>query len=145
MEKMTYVQSLYPEEYQLWLEDNDIFCLYDYKPIINSLGDVVFTLSDNDYCGDTFVLYHTGNIWEYLEFGWGSCSGCDALQGCETWEEVVNLIKELKNSKIKFENITAALDYFTNHDWNGDWTTETKKTFINCAIKILTEIKKQEN
>lgn len=31
--------------------------------MINDLGNVLFTLSDDDYSGDTFILYYNGGEW----------------------------------------------------------------------------------
>lgn len=57
-----YIQEIYPKEFQFWKETG-ILDLDDYTPIINSFGDILFTLSDDDYSGDTFVLYYTGGEW----------------------------------------------------------------------------------
>lgn len=138
-----YVQEIYPKEFQFWKETG-ILDLDDYTPIINSFGDVLFTLSDNDYSGDTFVLYYTGGEWGYLEFGWGSCSACDALQGCSTWEEVEELYSQLQNKILRFHKTKDILNYFMNHDWRGEWLSSTKKLFINCVMKILIEFEKEE-
>lgn len=65
MEKMTHIQELYPEEYR-FCKETAIVDLDDYTPMINDLGNVIFTLSDDDYSGDTFVLYHTSDEWGIL-------------------------------------------------------------------------------
>ena len=54
----------------------------DYTSILNQFGYIVIKVDDDDYQGDSRVLYE-GYKDEvgYLQFGWGSCSGCDALQG----------------------------------------------------------------
>lgn len=57
-----YIQEIYPKEFQFWKETG-ILDLDDYTPIINSFGQVLFTLSDDDYFGDTFVLYYTSGEW----------------------------------------------------------------------------------
>lgn len=143
MGENSYIQEIYPKEFQFWKETG-ILDLYDYTPIINSFGHVLFTLSDNDYSGDTFVLYYTGGEWGYLEFGWGSCSACDALQGCSTWKEAEELYSQLQNKILHFHKTKDILNYFMNHDWRGEWLSSTKKLFINCVMKILIEFEKEE-
>lgn len=143
MGKMTHIQKLYPEEYRLEGECG-VLDLDDYSPIINDLGNVLFTLSDDDYSGDTFVLYYNSGTWGCLEFGWGSCSACDALQGCSDWEEVEELYSQLQDKILRFYKTKDILDYFMNHDWRGEWLSSTKELFINCVIKILIEFEKEE-
>lgn len=143
MREMTHIQKLYSEEYQFWKETG-VLDLKDYTPIINNLGNVLFILSDEDYSGDTFVLYYICETWGYLEFGWGSCSACDALQGCSTWEEVEELYSQLQNKILRFYKTKDILNYFMNHDWHGEWLSSTKELFINCVIKILIEFEKEE-
>lgn len=57
-----YIQEIYPKEFQFWKEMS-ILDLDDYTPMINSFGNVLFTLSDDEYSCDTFVLYYTGGEW----------------------------------------------------------------------------------
>ena len=142
-----YIQEIYPKEFQFWKETG-ILDLDDYTPIINSFGDILFTLSDDDYSGDTFVLYYTGGEWGYLEFGWGSCSACDALQGCSTWEEAEELYSQLQDKILRFYKTKDILNYFMNHDWCGEKKTfkystwpdfnSTKNNILNsCGLKSL--------
>ena len=75
MEETLNTQRIYPKEYQFWKETN-ILDLHDYRPMVNSFGQVLFTLGDDiyggtSYSGDTFALYYNCGEWGYLEFGWG--------------------------------------------------------------------------
>src|SRR5215471_19939865 len=73
----------------------------DYTPIINELGNVVLRSDDDDYHGNTFVLLYK-NIFGYVfvQIGWGSCSGCDALQACESYTDVDALAKSIEESAV---------------------------------------------
>ena len=52
----------------------------DYSPILLSFdAEIVLAADDQDYQGDSYVLYRRGDSFGVLIFGWGSCSGCDAL------------------------------------------------------------------
>src|SRR5690606_31726593 len=69
----------------------------DYDPLIKSMpGEIVVQVDQQGYQGDTWVLLRDGERWGYLEFGWGSCSGCDALQASGSWEDVAKLRNELE-------------------------------------------------
>lgn len=37
---------------------------------------------DNDYQGETRITIKVGNEDWYCSYWWGSCGGCDTLQGC---------------------------------------------------------------
>ena len=148
MEETLNTQRIYPKEYQFWKETN-ILDLHDYRPVVNSFGQVLFTLGDDiyggtSYGGDTFALYYNYGEWGSLEFGWGSCSVCDALQGCSTWEEVEEIYTSLQNKILRFYKTKDILNYFMNHDWHGEWLSSTKELFINCVIKILIEFEKRK-
>lgn len=126
------VRTLYKEE-----EGN--YCWYDYQPMVEAFGNVVVQVDDDDYQGDTRVLYDNNGKIGHLVFGWGSCSGCDALQACETLDEVQELCNMLENSIIWFDSKAEALKWFETHDWEGSWEwfyDETKK-YVNLSIKYL--------
>lgn len=88
--------------------------VYDYSPIIESFGDVVVQVDEEDYSGDSFVLLRKDGRYGFLCFGWGSCGGCDALQACETVEEVDELIDELQDSIKWFDSLPEAKAYIAN-------------------------------
>jgi hypothetical protein len=84
---------------------------YDYSPIINSFGQVVLQVDDDDYQGDTFALLSKDGSFGFLSFGWGSCSVCDALQGCESYEELGGLIAGLEHGIKWFDSLPTAQSY----------------------------------
>lgn len=130
------VKTLYSEEY-MW---NGMFMrISEYEPMITAFGNVVFMVEDNAYQGDTRVLYDNDGKIGHLIFGWGSCTGCDALQGCKSIEEVQELCNELENDIMWFDTREEALKYFETHDWEGDWSWyhDETHTYVELAIKYL--------
>lgn len=121
---------------------SDSWSWYDYTPMIESFGKVIAREYENDYQGDTWVLL-VGSYgkYGYLCFGWGSCSGCDALQGCNTIEDVQELSDDLYNAKW-FDSSKECLDWFEKHDWNGDysWGKEERDNFVKSSINYLNSI-----
>jgi hypothetical protein len=113
--------------------------LGDYQPILNSFGRILIQVDDDDYEGDSRVLYKKDKQYGYLQFGWGSCSGCDALQACASYEEADELITNLFNSIKWFENKKEALIFFKTHDWGGDysWNFREQKEFVDRVIELL--------
>jgi DNA-binding Lrp family transcriptional regulator len=113
----------------------------DYKPMLEAIGTILVQVDDEDYQGDSRVLYSEGNRIGFLQFGWGSCSGCDALQGAETIEQVQELMDELVSQIKWFDNKEDALKFFNEHDWEGDYDYHAKERteFIEKVKNILQE------
>ena len=107
--------------------------------MLAEIGEIVLQVDDNDYQGDTRVLYKDGDRYGHLCFGWGSCSGCDALQACDNLQEVQKLFESLVTQVKWFDSKTDALAWFKGHDWEGDysWHTEEQKEYLQKAITIL--------
>lgn len=129
--------ELYPQEKNdLW--NTDIY-ESDYQPIVDAFGNIILQESDDDYQGSTWVLYQDNDKIGFLRFGWGSCSGCDALQACRSIEEIQELMDELWQSIMWFETKAEALQFFVEHDWEGDWDYQVSESrqFIEKATQLL--------
>lgn len=135
---MVNVKDLYSEEQYMW--NGTFWGLSNYQPMIDAFGTVIFQVDEGSYQGDTRVLYVKDSKIGYLIFGWGSCSGCDALQACGSIEDVQELCNDLENDILWFDTRKEALEYFETHDWEGDWSWydngETKE-FVAKAIEFL--------
>ena len=91
-----------------------------YEALIDELGyERLITVSDDDYQGDSYMLLRDGETYGYLVFGWGSCSGCDALQACETHEEVEELKMELEQAIYWGESLEDVKAYVGRADEVG--------------------------
>lgn len=111
-------EALYPGAYA---EDNQLlFGPSNYSPIVDSFGEVLVRVDDEDYEGDSFVLLKKDGLYGLLIFGWGSCSGCDALQHCESYAEIGELIQKLRTSITWFSTIEQAKRHI-----NSDCERET--------------------
>ena len=133
---MVDVKKLYP-----YFKEGCGVC--DYTPIVEAFGNVAVRVDDDGYQGDTWVLYDNDGKIGYLIFGWGSCTYCDALQGCDTIEEVQELCNKLENDIRWFDTAEEALKWFNKYDWEGDWSwhCDEGKLFVREAIGYLGTIK----
>lgn len=116
---------------------------YDYKPMLDSFGyETVLQVDDNDYQGDSRVLFMDGDRYGLLIFGWGSCSGCDALSACQTIKEVGELRDELHNDIIWKSSRQEMLDFIKERDWEAQysWHAEETREFVAKAIAFLEAI-----
>lgn len=124
-------------------EDPKYFEWYGYQPLLSSFGTIVIQIEDDDWQGDSRILYADGSHIGFLMFGWGSCSGCDEFYGCDTFDEAEKFAKELKSKIIWFEDEEKALVWFKTHDWEGDYSgrDENTKLFVKLCIEYLSHKK----
>ena len=113
-----------------------------YQTMLDDFGKIIIQVDDHDYTGDSRVLYNDGERYGWLQFGWGSCSGCDALQACSSYEGVQKLMDDLV-SRIKwFDNAKDALKFFREHDWEADysWNGEEQKKFVKQCVEMFEKL-----
>lgn len=101
---------------------------YDYNPILEQFGNIIIKVDDDYYQGDSRVFYEKDGKYGFLIFGFGSCSGCDALQACENIDEVQNLMDSMQNSVKWFESLDEIKNYFKEKDWSLEWSYNSKNT-----------------
>ncbi len=119
---------------------------HDYTPLIQSLGAVLVRYTPWAYSGDSFILYAQFRKtpddgtprFGHLTLSWGSCSGCDALQGCGSYESLERLREELRLKIQWFDTREEILAYYKNHDWKGDHVDDDDvQRFLGAAIPLL--------
>jgi hypothetical protein len=111
----------------------------NYGPMIVAFGEIVLQVDDSDYQGDSRILYRrVGGQFGWLQFGWGSCSGCDALQGCDSYDDLQKLMDSTRESITWWDSAQEALDFFLKHDWEGDYSNgEVQQGFVASCITFL--------
>ena len=132
---MTDASTLYPEY-------TGGYGPYDYDPMIASFGDILLKVDDDDYQGDSRVLYKKDGLYGVLVFGWGSCSGCDALQGCQSVAELDELIADTRNL-IRWADKEGTQAYLRDSEARkGEYSYHEKETreFYEKAIALLEEM-----
>jgi hypothetical protein len=116
------------------------YTIRSYSALTGIMGKSIVEHSSDDYQGDTWVLLEDdGGKLGYIKYGWGSCSGCDAMQACDTNEEVMELFTSLYNRVQWFDSRDEAEKYFANHDWEGDycWSSEHFQKWLTDCCKHL--------
>lgn len=106
---------------------------YSYDDLIESMEvEVLIEKHDGSYQGDSFYLVQKGDEYGLLIFGWGSCSGCDALESCSTYEQVVNLRNNMYE-EIDWMPLDEFKNYILNKDFETEWYFhyEGGKDFVN--------------
>jgi hypothetical protein len=86
------------------------------------MGFEILVQEDEDgYQGDSVVLFAHGEYRGILIFGWGSCSGCDALKGCSSYKGIEESREKLCNDIRWFGTSKECLDYLEIPDWEGEF------------------------
>lgn len=113
---------------------------WNYEELLASMGyEIVLQVDDKDYQGDSRVLYRDGDRYGLLIFGWGSCSGCDALYACDKLEEVETLRTDLHNQIIWRDNQSEMREFIANRDWEAQYSYHAEETrdFVAKALELL--------
>ena len=118
-------------------EESNYFTVCDYQPIVDSFGTVLIQEDDDDYQGDSRILLESEGRYGLLIFGWGSCSGCDALQSCGNYDEVDKLIDEMRGDVKWFGTKADVNKYVTEKDWELEWSWQAGETrkFVERVTK----------
>ena len=136
------INEVYPEKAQEEKKRGAFYGPIDYTPMLDSMGyETLLRVDDSDYQGDSRLILRDGSRYGVLIFGWGSCSGCDALQACHSMEEIDDLRTSLRDSVKWFESQAECLRYFETHDWEGDycWHADETRQFVREGKQLLTE------
>lgn len=86
---------------------------YDYQPMLEEFGEILVQVDEDNYQGDSYLLYKRDNQYGFLIFGWGSCSGCDALQSCDNIDEVQELMDQLYSDIKWFDSLEEVKKYLS--------------------------------
>jgi hypothetical protein len=139
---MKTIEELYPD-----LVDNDdgyFWSTGNYQPMLESFGKIELQVDDKDYQGDSRLIYSDdNNRYGLLIFGWGSCSGCDALQACNNLQDIEQLRQRLSNSVKWYDTSQELLAYINEKDWELDycWHAEETRDFVEKAKAMLADAK----
>ena len=112
----------------------------EYEQLYKHFGRVLIARDFGEYSGDTLIVLQAPNSrYGYLRIGWGSCSGCDALQACDTVEEIDILQRELYDSIVWCDSAGEMGAWLQAHDWKGDYIGrgDDVLSFVADAIAAL--------
>lgn len=111
------IVEVYPDDFT---EGNDV--VYDYQPLLKSFQyEILIQEEENSYQGDTFVLFLDNDRLGVLCFGWGSCSGCDALQSCRNHNQIEELRNQLHNDIRWFSDLEQLNIFLNDFDHTGQF------------------------
>lgn len=95
--------------------------------IVGSWGyEVVDFSTFGSYQGDHAVLLSDGSRWGWLVIGYGSCSGCDALEAATDWSEPywnddVRALADGTRESVHWDSASGLADYLESNLQENDW------------------------
>ena len=133
----TLARRLYPDTD--W--DDGYVYVSGYGPMVEAAGEVLLWVTTGSYQGDYHVLLRgPGGDFGYISIGYGSCAGCDALQGCDTAEQIGQLAEGIQFG-IRWEvDASAMRKWLLERDWEVQWMYsdfDEFKEFLSKSLKIV--------
>lgn len=112
-----------------------------YEQIVESFGyETVVGACLGSYQGDLLWLLRDGDRCGVLSCGYGSCSGCDRLYGCETIADLQDVFDGLYTCIEWKGTREETIQWLLGEDWKlkywGD-ANEVVEEFIGPALKAL--------
>ena len=101
-------ERLYPDQYD---RDDWNYGPSNYQPLLDEMGTILVQVDDSDYQGDSRLLLRDGGRYGFLVFGWGSCSGCDELQACSSYQDIADMANRLASSIPWFDTLAEVQTY----------------------------------
>lgn len=135
MKELSYFLEKIPEIYPDTKNEN-FYGESDYTPMVKSFGEILIEVADNEYRGDTRYLLKNESKFGLLIIGWGSCSGCDALQATNTIQELAELMQSIENDVKWFDSFEELRSYVKNKDWDLEhsWCAKETREFVDKII-----------
>jgi len=121
--------------------DDSYPCVSSYGPMVEDTGEILLWVTTGSYQGDYHVLLRgPGGDFGYISIGFGSCAGCDALQGCDSAEDVGRLAEGVQLG-IHWEVDAAAMRKFLlERDWEVQWMYsdfDEFKEFLSKSLEMV--------
>lgn len=88
-----------------------------YDEIIATQGEIIGQWVMGTWQGDYIYLLKNDDKYSFFVIGYGSCSGCDALESCDNDEEFNELKEDIIN-RIAWGTKKEIIDHITNEEAN---------------------------
>ena len=107
---------------------NEFGCrIVNYDALVALHGDIVGSLTLGSYQGDLlYVIYDPETkLYGFVHTGYGSCSGCDALEAAVGYQDDVDWdsVFRIAQSLVPDQGRTAEnmIAWLQSHDWEGEY------------------------
>ncbi len=96
-----------------------------YESLIKSTGlEILVNVADDDWQGDSILLVRDGDLYGQLNYGWGSCSGCDAFAACDSLQDYEELRRDLVQG-VLWGTLEETVQAIMHRDWGVSYYGDT--------------------
>ena len=93
-----------------------------YVELIKNAGlDIVDYLCMGDYQGDLLIIVKKENQFGMISTGYGSCSGCDALQSCDDNPKKLKALQKRLCNGVIWKDITSFIKHLRTKEWQNEY------------------------
>ena len=105
------------------LVGEDDYSFPSYQRLVESYGyEVLDSISLGSYQGDiVMVVGNMAGQYGLLVTGYGSCSGCDALEGCGNRVDELEELRERLCASVIFHSPAEMIETLEHRDWGGQY------------------------
>ena len=122
---------------------DDKYLYYGYGDLLESFGlEVIKSEVVGSYEGDYLNLFKDGNRYGYLMFGYGSCSGCDALEAINNDYEQVKELRDGLFESIRWGTASELVEYLESDEVMSWWKYDEE--IENVGKEFITYLKGQK-
>ena len=122
---------------------DDKYPYYGYEDLLESFGiEVIKSEAVGRYDGDYLNLFKDGNRYGYLMFGYGSCSGCDALEAINNDYEQVKELRDGLFESIRWGTASELVEYLESDEVMSWWKYDEE--IENVGKEFITYLKGQK-
>lgn len=128
----TWAPLKFSDEYSLYLEGG-------YDGMIDSFRYVTLATARLGDCqGDALFFLRDGESYGFLSVGYGSCSGCDSLDGCGSREQVESLRASIHSDIAWQPSVSEAWEWLCGRDWQGQYLIgKEQEEFVRHCLGLL--------
>ena len=132
------IQEVYPDAFR---ENSYSYGASSYGPMIESMAEEVLVRKRiGSYQGDELALLKDNNRYGILIFGFGSCTVCDSLLSCNSYEEVNDLRQRLYNNIKWRPSKEAIIDYLEEKNWDNEYIYHVNNNSVEDFLEECKEV-----
>jgi hypothetical protein len=122
---------------RLFPREDKSYCygFHDYDPIIGDMGEVLLNETHGSYQGDIFAVVKKEGKYGFFNIGYGSCSGCDVLQGMSSYTELAEYIESIERDIRWFDTAADLSTYVHSEEARYSWYAQDEE-WIDFKAKV---------
>jgi hypothetical protein len=101
------------------------------------MGSILVDVRQDDYQGDSLVLLQQGANYGIMRYGWGSCSGCDAYEGCNNRGDLQELQEDMWRNTTWYRSASELKEALEDLEDNISYLDKTLRVEFSTEVNKL--------